>query len=397
MFDGNAGLNGNWWSSTESAASTATKRNLNYNHEALNVNQNSKSNANSVRCLRDSLPLLLYSAYTSARKHKRFTHSQLMFELDLERNLNELASELERRAYRISPSVCFITDHPVKREIIAADFRDRVVEHLLFNELAPIFERKFIHDSYSCRMGKGVHFGIDRARGFLRAVSDDFRHEAWVLKLDISGYFMSICQRTLYEQVQKVFPEVRSSAIRELMDYIAHKIIFHNPMENAIFKSSKSSWNGLPRNKSMLNSVPGTGLPIGNVTSQLFGNVYLNPLDHYVKRDLHIKYYGRYVDDFFLMHKDREYLLRCMERIRFFLKERLNLTLHPRKWSMQRACHGFKFLGAYILPGRVYPNHRVESVFFRYRKSKNVTQSGLDSYRGYFSHFDCYRRMVRNE
>lgn len=116
----------------------------------------------------------LYTAYLSARKHKRNTFNQLSFEANLEENLLLLGKELESRRYEISPAVCFINEKPVKREIVAADFRDRVVHHLLFNWINPLFEKHFIYDSYSCRVGKGTLFGINRAKAFVLSESDFF-------------------------------------------------------------------------------------------------------------------------------------------------------------------------------------------------------------------------------
>ena len=345
----------------------------------------------------------LYSAYLDARRHKRFTSNQLRFELNLESELLQLAHELETRTYEIQPSKCFICNHPVKREIVAPDFRDRVIHHLLFNWLEPIYERFLIYDCYSCRKGKGTHFGINRARGFMRAISDDYRRLAWVLKLDISGFFMSINRKKLFDMICDTLRRASYENItdRKLCLYLLEKVVFNDPLKNAEYKSPAAEWHGLPQNKSLKYSADGCGLPIGNVTSQLFGNVYLNPLDQFVKRKLHIKYYGRYVDDFFLMDCNRRELLLAKERIREFLQINLGLTLHPAKWQLQPVTHGFQFLGAFILPNRVYPNRRVESEF----RMKVAQAHGLEnlppevrqSYLGYFSHFDCYRKFCRVE
>jgi len=133
--------------------------------------------------------------------------NQLRFEVNFENELFKLARELETRAYRLSPSVCFINEEPVKREIVASDFRDRVVQHLLFSWINPIFERQFIYDTYSCRKGKGTLFGIDRARGFLRAASDDYRRDCWALRLDVKGFFMAIDRERLFSLVLEGAPQ----------------------------------------------------------------------------------------------------------------------------------------------------------------------------------------------
>ncbi len=348
---------------------------MNYDDTDLNTNDNNKDNAMSVRCVKDSLAELsgsalfteVYRAYLDARRHKRGSKSQLEFESNLEPNLLALARDLERREYELSPSVCFIYEGKVKREVIAAAFRDRVVHHLLWNWINPLFERSFIYDSYSCRKGKGTLFGIRRASGFLRAASDDFRRDCWVLRLDISGFFMNIDRRILYSLVMGTLERYAFAGVpsRNLCLYLLQKVIFDDPLERAVFRSPMSAWGGLPKSKTLRFARPFCGLPIGNLTSQLFGNVYLNPLDQFVKRELKVRYYGRYVDDMVLVHSEREFLLDSIQRIREFLLERLRLRLHPQKIYLQPATRGFPFLGAFILPCRTYLGR---SFWKRFRK-----------------------------
>jgi len=301
-----------------------------------------------------SLFLELHKAYLDARKHKRNTINQLKFERNLETELLSLCSELETRTYQLKPGICFINELPVKREIIAADFRDRVVHHFLYNRIYPILDRKFIYDSYSCRVGKGTLFGIKRVRGFLR---DD----VWVLRLDIKGFFMAIDRDILFGLLMDGLRGAQP--VCELLEFLIRKIVFNEPLKNAFFKSPESAWNGLPPDKSLMYSSPNCGLPIGNLTSQVFANVYLNPLDHFIKRELKIKYYGRYVDDMVLLHSDKQILLNAISSIRNFMRDRLNLTLHPKKIKLQPAAKGFTFLGAYIYPHGVVAGKRVVNNF----------------------------------
>ena len=365
----NVGSNANFWTITESG-SNAYNRNFDTG-ATMNQNTNNKNNGNSVRLVKessererlctDSLFLLLYRAYREARRNKRNTRSQLRFESNLEHNLLELAGLLESRAYVPLPSACFINELPVKREVIAADFRDRVVHHLLCSWLFPVFERLFIYDSYSCRKGKGTLFGINRVRGFIRKASDDFRNDCWVLRLDIKGFFMHIDKEILYGLIVDGLDRCGWSGVADtdLCRFLVHLIVFANPLESALVRSPSSAWEGLPKDKSLKYSGCGKGLPIGNLTSQLFANIYLNPLDHFVKRELKIRCYGRYVDDMVLVHRDKSVLLRAIDCIRRFLSEKLLLELHPRKIKLQPASYGFSFLGQYILPYRVYPCRRL--------------------------------------
>jgi len=341
---------------------------MNYNNDNVNENNNDKSNGFSVRCVEDCAgggrqpapPLFseLYKAYRDARRNKRNTLNQLKFERNLERELLSLERELQNFNYELRPSVCFINELPVKREIIAADFRDRVVHHFLYNRIYSIFDRKFIYDSYSCRVGKGTLFGIKRARGFLDSCGAGGA-DVWVLRLDIRGFFMAINRDILYGLLMKGIGD----PVDPLTHFIIRKIVFNDPLKDAFFRSQPGAWDDLPRDKSLMGSAPNCGLPIGNLTSQLFANVYLNPLDHFVKRDLKIKYYGRYVDDMVLIHSDKRVLLDAISRIREFLSEELRLTLHPGKIKLQGADRGFAFLGAYIYPGKILAGRRAVKNF----------------------------------
>ena len=316
----------------------------------------------------NNLLIDLFEAYFEARKNKRNTINQLRFELNYERNLNELNNLIKERAYEPLPNTAFIIDEPVKREIFAADFRDRVVHHLIFRYINPIVERKLIFDTYSCRKGKGTLFGIRRARGFMRGVTDNFKNDAWVLKLDISGYFMNMNRQLLYDNLFDLLVEdirLWNKNRREDILFLLEKNIFNAPSENCRLKGQRSDWAGLPLNKSLFHSPQGCGLPIGNLTSQLYGNVYLNRFDHFVKRVLKIKYYGRYVDDMVLFHRDKEYLKWCIGEIDRWLNQNCGLKLHPGKLYLQPCINGLAFLGHFIKPWRSYTGKRVKNNFYR--------------------------------
>lgn len=143
----------------------------------------------------------LFAAYFKARKRKRRTVNAIAFEKDMEHNIFRLHEDIINHRYEVSRGIAFINEKPVKREIFAADFRDRVVHHLIYRFLAPYCERQFIHDSYSCRKGKGTLFGIHRVQTFMRRVSDNYQKPAYVLKLDIKGYFMQMDRGILENQV----------------------------------------------------------------------------------------------------------------------------------------------------------------------------------------------------
>ncbi|WP_109735013.1 MULTISPECIES: RNA-directed DNA polymerase [unclassified Fibrobacter] len=345
----------------------------------------------------DDLVLPLLEAYYQARRHKRNTVNQLQFELSLEQSIYDLSRELSSRTYDLRPSICFINETPVKREIIAANFRDRVVHHLLCNWICPIFDRQFIHDCYSCRVGRGTDFAVSRAKYFMVSESRDFTRECWSLRLDISGFFMGIHRDILYQLCVEGLSRGKWAGVpdKDLCMFLLKKFIYNNPLDNAIFRSPPSAWNDLPLNKSLRGTSVNCGLPIGNLTSQWFGNIYLNRLDQFVKHQLKIRCYGRYVDDMLLVHHDKSVLLEAIFKIRDYLKSRLHLNLNEKKTRLQPIQKGFPMLGAYILPYRTYPGRRTVKNFVECVKNpcrdEDKQKSRVQSYLGYMGHYNAYR------
>ena len=298
----------------------------------------------------------VFHAYFDARRNKRNTINQLEFEIEFEHRLFELAAEIRNRTYKVGQSVCFIVDHPVKREIFAADFKDRVVHHLIYRYINPLFERKLIRDCYSCRKGMGTSDGVERIRHHMRSVTRNFTRPAYVLKLDIQGYFMSIDRQRLYRTVERIVHQGhgKNTQRTELELFLLREVIFADPTENCRVKGSNGDWEGLPPSKSLFHSPEGCGLPIGNLTSQMFSNIYLADFDHYVKRTLGIEHYGRYVDDFYFMHPSRQRLVEVRDAVDRYLRENHGLIVHPKKIYLQDVRHGVTFLGAHVKPYRAY-------------------------------------------
>lgn len=362
----------------------------------------------------DKLLVDIFKAYYDARRNKRNSQSQLRFEMNLEQNLVRLYHEIDERRYHVGRSLCFITEVPVKREVFAADFRDRVVHHLLFNYIEPMFEHSFIDDSYSCRKNKGTLYGIQRLEAHLRACSGNYRRSCYLLKLDIRGYFMNIDRRKLFDilsarfdnYAQRRAPGGKSWARTldyDLIRYLTREIVFNDPTTNCVMIGDPELWVGLPPTKSLFHTPRECGLPIGNLTSQLFSNVYLDRFDQYVKRELCCRHYGRYVDDFYIVHPDRAYLKSIIPQLRDFLCSELRLTLHPDKIVLQHFSKGGSFLGAFIKPYRRYPSRRTVELFHRaMRRLEAEGRTGFDparvvhllsvvnSYCGYLQHFKAF-------
>lgn len=355
----------------------------------------------------DELLKDLFKAYFTARKNKRNTINALRFEINFEHNLIELNDEIVSGNYQPRPGICFIVNKPVKREIFAADFRYRIVHHLIFNYISPVFEKHFINDSYSCRKGKGTSYGIKRVSHFIRTCSENYQKDCYILKMDIQGYFMSIDKKILFNLVSDTLDnhsETASFAL-PLVKELIKKNIFNDPTKNYILKGKRADWIGLPSTKSLFYSEENRGLPIGNLTSQLFSNIYLNPFDHFIKRDLGIKCYGRYVDDFIIVHNNKEYLKSLIPVISDFLKHRLLLTLHPKKIYLQHHQKGVQFLGTIIKPYRIYISGHVIGNFSnaidqqnllarKHRPTDNDQRAfvcTVNSYLGIMKHYKTFR------
>ena len=357
----------------------------------------------------------LYISYLQARKHKRHTHSQMAFEENLEDNLVQLRNDIFNWKYQISPSIYFIQKSPVKREVFAWNFRDRIVHHLIYNYISPYREKQFIYDSYSCRKGKWTLLWINRISKFMRSCSQCYTQQWRILKLDIQWYFMAINRDILRKKVKtplinwkkvstiwnsELFPNWRFLIQWDFPEYlinIIHNIIYNDPTSNGIFKWKASDYDWLPKSKSLFFSEQNCGLPIWNLTSQLFSNIYLNDFDHYVKENLNVKYYGRYVDDFVLIHPDKEYLKSLIEPISKFLSYTLHLKLHPNKIYLQPILHGVQFLWAIIKPYRLYRGKRTITNFYKKLKETNYKpeRSSLDSYIWLMLHYKHYKLVKK--
>ena len=346
----------------------------------------------------------LFQAYFDCRKNKQNTINALRFEKHMEHNIFRLYEEIESGTYMPSRSIAFVLDKPVKREIFAADFRDRIVHHFIINKFNPYFEQIFIQLSYACRVGRGTHYGINRIARFVKECSDTYTKDCYILKLDIQGFFLNINKDILHEGLNAFVMKEYNHNDRTLLLSLCKKVIYNDPTKNCIIKGRKSDWDALPKSKSLFHSKSNYGLPIGNLTSQIFANFYLNGFDHFIKEKLNIKY-GRYVDDFVIVHSDKHYLKEVIKIIEHYLPIHLNLKLHPRKKYLQHHSKGVPFLGTVIKPNRIYIGNRIKSNFYQsivahnriandHRPTKEDQlkfQSSMNSYLGILGHYNTYR------
>lgn len=294
----------------------------------------------------------VYRAFRACRRRKRSTAGAIAFEARLENELVALHEELERGTRKPRPFTVFLVSKPKKREIFAADFRDRVVHHVLAGHLTPRWERRFIHDSYACRVGKGTHAGVERLRSFARQATANGTREAWYLQLDVRGFFCSIDRQRLFERLARI---ERDPAVLWLL----RTIVFDDPTEGCrLRRVTREELLRLPAHRTLFRAAPGCGLPIGNLTSQLFANVFLDALDQHVKHGLGARWYVRYCDDLVLLSSERADLVALEAAIGAFLEDRLSLALNERR-RLRPVSDGVDFLGYVVRPEYLLVRRRV--------------------------------------
>lgn len=374
----------------------------------------------SYKLTRKQLLYDLYVAFEDAARRKHKMSYVVHFERNLADYLNDLCDDLLNRRYKALPSKCFVVDYPKKREVFAAMFRDRIVHHLYFHYAHQMFERTFIADSYSCIKGRGTLYGINRLRKHIREASLNWQEKAYAMSLDIRGYFMHINREKLLkiasDSLKKMAthkvgmtdevsipsgviltPATTWNEIRDIdfLLWMTEQIVMLDPMENCIIVGDLHDWDDIDHAKCMRFVEKGLGLPIGNLTSQLYSNVYMNPFDQYVKREILCRYYGRYVDDSDMIDPDKDWLLKQVPKVREFLADELGLHLHMGKLHVQEIHHGIEFLGTFVKPYRDYVSNKtlerikskMQQVDLRRIEAANRT---IGSYLGILSHTASY-------
>lgn len=271
------------------------------------------------------------------------------FEFNLENNFFQLHQVLRDKIWFPVPYTAFYIRDPKWRHIHKAIVIDRVFNQALFRKLYPVFDKNFIHDSYSCREEKGTHRGVVRLDHFIRQVSTNYTKPAYALKCDVKKFFDSVNHESLFKMIEK---EIKDEDILSIINKIIGS--FH--------------------------TIPGCGLPLGNVTSQLFANIYLNELDQFVKHKLKAKYYLRYCDDFVILNENKDWLVDLIPKINCFLEDRLQLTLHPKKIVLRKVFQGVDFLGYVVMP-----HHKVLRTKTKNRTIKKVERLRRELFLGKIS------------
>ena len=308
----------------------------------------------------------LLCAWDKFKNGKREKLDVEIFELNLEDNLFKLHKDLLSKRYRHGPYTGFYIKDPKVRRIHKSEVRDRIVHHLIAQTLTPIFDPAFIPDSYSSRINHGTHKGIERLRIFTRKIWQTHK-QCFVLKCDVKKFFATLDHEILLEIIGR---KIKDSDVLRLIRLLVESF--------------------------------SQGAPIGNLTSQLFANIYMNELDQFVKNTLKVRCYIRYTNDFVVVHQDENYLRDILERITEFLKDKLKLSLHPNKVSIRKYRQGVDFLGYVTLPKarvlRTRVKHRIfnklkERVLqFKMGKINETTLlQSFNSYMGVLSHADSHK------
>ncbi len=270
-----------------------------------------------------------------------------------------MQKQLHKHTYKPSRSICFAVTYPKVREIFAADFKDRIVHHLLVSYLEPYFEKRFIYSSFACRKEKGTLCATKYIQKCLGKVTKNYTKKVYYGQFDIKSFFTSIDKKILEEILVKNIQKGFKNNLQKELIWLTKVILNNDPTVNFTIKGDSNLLKQVPAHKSLFNVSKSKGLPIGNLTSQFFANVYLNELDQYVKRELKVKYYSRYVDDIVLISNSIKEIKQWRNKIDIFLKNRLKLSLHPKKDKFGSVYSGIDFVGYVIKPRYILSRNRV--------------------------------------
>jgi len=328
-----------------------------------NVNDNNDNNRACVRACRASeyqgtVTLRdIFNAWRAARRGKKPSKNQQGFDATWIDGLLEIQRQINSGTWQPRRSACFIAARPKAREIHAPDFADRVVHHWLVPQLEAIWEPLFIFDSYANRKGKGSHAAVQRLQQFVRQV-DSGQGGGWYLQLDIHNFFNSIHRHSLWVDMKPKL--MRAGASKEVLR-TTHALLRRSPLHAGVtHHGSEQERAMVPPHKRLENARAGCGLPIGNLSSQFLANVHLDKLDQFVKHVLKAKRYLRYVDDFVLVHQDRDQLAAWLVEIEAFLQRELQLRLKP-DIRLRPLKDGIDFLGYIVRPTHTFVRRRVVS------------------------------------
>lgn len=381
-------------SSAENSATNAW--NINPQTGQVNNNNNNKYNANVVRpvvALDEERINGWMIAYASCLSNKMTSSQCTLYRIN-DTDLLNLMQECEQRRYTPSTSICFCVTVPKIREIFAAAFRDRIVQHWICLRIEPLFEERFIAQgnvSWNCRKNCGTQKAALALRRDIIEVSENYTREAWVGRFDIVSFFMNIDIRILEQLVVNFINEKYHGSDKGLLLYLLVTTIRHRPQDNCERRGDMTLWDRMPKGKSLFDAEWYRGMPIGNITSQLLANFYMSFIDG----DMTAlcmpvgARYERFVDDFVFVCRTKEQVLMLRDKARALLGERLNLSMHEDKQYIQDVTKGIYFVGTVIKMQRMYLSNRTVGGMCRKLRELQRVLSDIER-KGFFSLDDAY-------
>ena len=408
----------NYWACTENGQNNA----WNVNFGSGNTNGNNKYNtmySRALAALEEEYIITWIDAYDDCCKHKKSSSQCILYRLHAVDIIN-LALEASLGTYMPTTSITFIVIYPRLREIFAANFRDRIVQHWIVIRIEPLLEQRFISQgnvSYNCRKGFGTLAAVNRLESMILEVSGNYSSKAYIGKYDIVSFFMSIDVRILWQLLEPFVRENYKGDDLEMLLYLLRITIFHRPQDNCERRGKLKLWEYLDKRKSLFYALLFIGMAIGNITSQLLANFFLSFFDDLMIRlcEKHGAKYIRFVDDYAIVACSIRIIKIIEAEARIWLYEILHLQLHDKKVYIQEVKHGVKFVGTVIKPGRKYLSNTTWGKFYElmiefeatckdicitgpcienlYRLERLL--SGVNSYLGFAAHNNSYSILYR--
>ncbi len=351
-----------------------------------NNNNNNKNNSNVVRavCALDEKKKLLWiEAYKDCLRHKLSSMECCEYRIYGEEDVLILAYEAYSFTYTPSISKCFCVTRPRLREVFAANFRDRIVHHWICIRLEPLFERLFVSEgnlSYNCRKGFGVLAAVNTVQRYMAEVSCNNTRQAYVLKLDLSGFFMSIDKLILWEMLRDFIDQNYFGDDKDVLLYLVEVTVKHCPQDLCQKVGDLGLFAKLLDNKTLFKALKHIGMPIGNLTSQLFANFYMHRFDQWINLIVLAMggRYIRFVDDILIVIDNPKAGVKLIPMIRKYLWENLHLKLNRNKFYLQPYWHGVAFLGNIVKPNRIYANNTlVDHAYKRLHEAERLCKKVL--------------------
>ena len=319
----------------------------------------------------------LYEAYTLCLKNKKRKIGTFNFVNDsICKNLITLLDELNNRTYVPRQSNCYVITDPALREIYAAQFTDRIVQHFYMKEIEDILDKELVDGCCSCRKERGNDYALKLLEKYLVETSNNGNKDCFFLKIDLSGYFMSIDRKMISNKFLNLIKEKYNGKHEELLLYLTPIIFENNPALNCIYKCDEDLRKIVPERRKM-NPQSDYGMAIGNLTAQAGSNLNLNDFDNYVEKEIKLTNYVRYVDDIVIVSDDKKELINKLPIIIKKLKE-TNQTLNKKKTKIETAYHGVPFLGKVSYPYG-YQKAKKTTIIRIYEKAKNIKYKSVEN------------------